>query len=496
MIKKIILLLLIIFIISFSLSFASDKIRVGLDYNKTIDSIHLSSQRDFLAMADDQIIYDLKANKINIKKSNNFHLKFDRKFDTLEDALRYVELYQSKGFTSFIHYSGTYEVFIGEFSNEGEMKNAALKLEGVNYIYPNQSNVLVTFNNQSIFSYNTLEDIDFTSNSIIYYNEKPYRGAIRVKRFDSSDLTVINYLNIEDYLYGVVPKEMPVEWDIEALKAQAIAARNFAVMHLGDYEVLGFDLTNDINSQVYAGVEAEDIRSNMAVNETKGELLKYDDYIASTYYHSNSGGQTESAENVWQSEAPYLKGITDEYSENVHNSTWEKTYTLTQISLQLNNAGYDVGRIYDVIPVSISENNRILELLFKGTKENVILEKNDTRKIFGYFDIKSMWFDVHKGNEVRIVNSQKYYTAGITSQKIITASGIEDLSNYNAYDIYNGETVRSIETTIKNITFKGRGFGHGIGMSQWGAKVMAERGHTYEDILLHYYSGTYLDRRK
>ena len=266
-------------------------------------------------------------------------------------------------------------------------------------------------------------------------------------------------------------------------------------MHLGDYETLGFDLTDDINSQVYGGVEAENIRSNQAVDETKGLLLKYNDIVAATYYHSNSGGQTESVENVWQSEIPYLKGISDEYSENVKNSSWEKTYTLSQISLQLNNAGYDVGRIYDVIPVSISENNRVLELLFKGTKDDVVLEKGDTRKIFGYFDIKSMWFDVKKGNEVRIVNSKKYYSDGNTSQKIITASGIKDLSNYNAYDIYNGESIKSIETRISNITFKGKGFGHGIGMSQWGAKVMAERGHTYEDILLHYYSGTYLDRR-
>ena len=97
---------------------------------------------------------------------------------------------------------------------------------------------------------------------------------------------------------------------------------------------------------------------------------------------------------------------------------------------------------------------------------------------------------------MRIVNNKKYYTQGISSQKIITASGIKDLSSYNGYDIYDGESLKSIETRISNITFKGKGFGHGIGMSQWGAKVMAERGHSYEDILLHYYSGTYLDRRQ
>ena len=495
MIKKTIVLLLIVLTISFSLSFASEKIRIGLDYNKNINSVQLSSQNNFTAMHNNQIIYPLNVKAINLTKSNNFHLKYDKKFDTLEDALVYVELFKGKGFESFLHYTGNYEVYIGLFSNESEMMNAKGKLDGVSYVYPNGFNVLVDCNSQIVFSFNSTNNIDFFTGHIINYDSKSYRGAIRVKRFQSSDLTVINHIDLEEYLYGVVPKEMPVEWSLEALKAQAIAARNFAVMHLGDYETLGFDLTDDINSQVYGGVEAENIRSNQAVDETKGLLLKYNDIVAATYYHSNSGGQTESVENVWQSEIPYLKGISDEYSENVKNSSWEKTYTLSQISLQLNNAGYDVGRIYDVIPVSISENNRVLELLFKGTKDDVVLEKGDTRKIFGYFDIKSMWFDVKKGNEVRIVNSKKYYSDGITSQKIITASGIKDLSNYNAYDIYNGESIKSIETRISNITFKGKGFGHGIGMSQWGAKVMAERGHTYEDILLHYYSGTYLDRR-
>jgi stage II sporulation protein D len=442
------------------------------------------------------MIYPLHANAINLRKSNNFHLKYDKKFDTLEDALVYVKLYKSKGFESFIHYTGNYEVYIGLFSNESEMKNAKIKLDGVSYVYPDGFNVLVAYDNQVFFSFDSTNNIDFFTGNTINYGGKTYRGAIRVKRFQSSDLTVINYIDLEEYLYGVIPKEMPVEWNLEALKAQAIAARNFAVMHLGDYETLGFDLTDDINSQVYGGVEGENIRSNQAVDETKGLLLKYNDIVAATYYHSNSGGQTESVENVWQSEIPYLKGVSDEYSENVKNSSWEKTYTLSQISLQLNNAGYDVGSIYDVVPVSISENNRVLELLFKGSKDDLILEKGETRKIFGYFDIKSMWFDVQKGNEVRIVNSKKYYTDGITSQKIITASGIKNLSNYNAYDIYNGESIKSIQTSISSITFKGKGFGHGIGMSQWGAKVMAERGHTYEDILLHYYSGTYLDRRQ
>jgi len=496
MIKKTIVILIIILMMTLTFSFAGDKIRIGLEYNKTIESIRLASQDGFKAMLEDKVLYDLKVNTIDIEKSNNFHLKLEKKFDTLEDAMVYVKMYQNKGYSSFVHYSGSYEVYIGEFFNENEMTTEGTKLNGMSYVYPNQLTIIVKANNQIVLSYNSSNDIDFTSNSILYYNDKPYRGSIRIKRFDSSDLTIINYLELEAYLYGVVPKEMPAEWDLEALKAQAIAARNFAMMHLGDYDALGFDLTDDINSQVYAGVAAENPRSNQAVHETKGLLLKYNNNIAATYYHSNSGGQTESVENVWQNEVPYLKGVIDEYSENVHNSTWEKTYTLSQITLQLNNAGYDVGHIYDVVPVSISENNRILELLFKGSKQNVILEKGETRKIFGYFDIKSMWFDVVKGDEVRIVNNTKYYTSGITSQKIITASGIKNLSSYNSYDIYNGETIQKVNTAINHITFKGKGFGHGIGMSQWGAKVMAERGHSYEDILLHYYSGTYLDRRQ
>lgn len=494
MIKKILFIILII--VSISVSFATDKIRIGIDYNKNINSINLSAQDDFSVSLNGQIIYNLNSSKINIKKSNNFHLKLHEKFDTLEDALVYIDLYKNKGYESFLHYTDAYEVYIGNFASESEMKSIGQQIKGTSYIYPKGTEIIVKSNNQTIFSYNSETNMDFNSNSIINYNGNAYRGGFRLKRYPTSDLTVINYIDLEEYLYGVVPKEMPAEWDLEALKAQAIAARNFAVMHLGDYDSIGFDLTDDINSQVYAGVSAEKSKSTQAVNETSELLLKYGDYVVAAYYHSNSGGQTESIENVWQAEVPYLKGIKDEFSENVRNSTWEKTYTLSQISLQLNNKGYDVGRIYDVVPVSISENNRIMELLFKGTRQNIVLEKGETRRIFGYFDIKSMWFDVVKDNDIHIVNSTKYFTDSITSQKIITATGVKELSSYNTYQVYNGEVTRDLKTSISEVTFRGKGFGHGIGMSQWGAKVMAERGYTYKDILQHYYTGTYLDRRQ
>jgi len=494
MIKKIIFILLIV--MSFSITFAADKVRIGLDYGEVIESIRLSAQENFSVSLNGQTLYTLNSNNVIIKKSNNYHLKLEEKFDTLEEALGYVDLYNIKGHEAFLYCSDKYEVYIGNFTSENEMKNYIKEIEGSTFVYPNDNDLLVESNNSIIFSYNALENLNFDSRSIIYYNGTPYRGSFRLKRCSTSDLTVINTIDLEEYLYGVVPKEMPSNWDLEALKAQAIAARNFAVMHLGDYEALGFDLTDDTNSQVYAGFSAEKARSNQAVDETSDLLLKHDDLIVATYYHSNSGGQTESVENVWQAEVPYLKGVEDVFSENARNSTWKKTYTLSQISLQLNTSGYDVGHIYDVVPVSVSENNRILELLFKGTKRNVILEKGETRKIFGYSDIKSMWFDVKKGNNISIVNDQKYFTDSITSQKIITASGIEEISSYDSYKVYDGKTTKVIKTSISNITFEGKGFGHGIGMSQWGAKVMAERGYNYKDILLHYYSGTYLDRRQ
>jgi len=487
MYKKIIVLLIIFNLMSFS--YADDTVKIGLDYNKNIDEVVILSETNIYGNLDNSRILDFSSTLVKIYKNNKFHLKINQKFDTLEDA---IIVRDSISENSYLHFNGLWEVYIGNYDtlSEAEKSNNG----SYQIVLSDDKNLIVkNSNNDIVLIYNSDYNISFGSDSVIKYNDINYRGNFLFKRNMDSDITVINELLIEKYLYGVVSKEMPTSWPIEALKAQAVAARNFTYSNIGKYNCLGFDLTDDINSQVYGGYDAESENTNKAVDETIGKILKSNDNIIVAYYHSNSGGQTESVENVWQSKVPYLVGVKDEYSENTNNSTWNKNYLVSEISEKLNEAGYNIGDVYDINVLSKSENNRIIELEFIGSKGSVILEKGDTRKIFGYFDIKSMWFDVVKDNEILYVNNKKYLKEPINKMKIITADGIKNMDNYSSYNVFNGISKKEINVKINKIQFDGKGFGHGVGMSQWGANVMANRGYSYEDILLHYYTGAYLE---
>ncbi|MDM8534107.1 SpoIID/LytB domain-containing protein [Clostridiaceae bacterium HSG29] len=489
MYKKIIILLVLFNLMSFS--YAEDIVKIGLDYNKNIDEVVISAENNIYANLEKSKILDFSSNLLKIYKNNKFHLKINQKFDTLEDA---IIVRDTIGKNAYLHFNGLWEVYIGNYNTLSE----AQKSNNGSYIIVSldDKNLIVkNANDDIILIYNSNFDISFGSDSVIKYNNTNYRGDFIFKRNMNSDITVINELLIEKYLYGVVSKEMPVSWPIEALKAQAVAARNFTFSNIGKYNNLGFDLTDDINSQVYGGYDAESENTNKAVDDTIGKILKSNDSIVVAYYHSNSGGQTENVENVWQSEVPYLIGVEDEFSENVNNSTWSKSYLVGDISNKLTEAGYNIGDIYDINVLLRSQNNRIIELEFIGSRGSIILEKDKTRKIFGYFDIKSMWFDVVKDNEILYVNNKKYLKEPINKMKIITSDGIKNMDNYSSYNVFDGKNKKEINVKINEFKFDGKGFGHGVGMSQWGANVMANRGYSYEDILLHYYTGTYLDRR-
>ena len=148
----------------------------------------------------------------------------------------------------------------------------------------------------------------FNPNSYICIKQKWYRGTIHIINNDG-DLTVINDVGIEDYVKGVTPAEMPSSWNIEALKAQAIAVRSYAIANLGKHAKEGFDLVDTVQDQVYNGVLAETPATNQAVEETEGLVLTYDNKIISTMYSASAGGQTKSALEAWGNDIPYLQSV-------------------------------------------------------------------------------------------------------------------------------------------------------------------------------------------
>jgi stage II sporulation protein D len=273
-------------------------------------------------------------------------------------------------------------------------------------------------------------------------NGAPYRGELRIAKSARGDMDVINVLNVEAYLYGVVPKEMSPQWPPEALKAQAIAARTYVLYQKEKSKDKDYDVIATTASQVYGGAGAEAVRSNQAVDETTGMVLLYDGQLALTYFHANSGGMTEEARRVWSADVPYLKGVRDDYSAKAPGCSWKLSLNVDKIRTALNKKGLDVGRIERLMPVDISPSGRVTKIkIFHDGKESV-LSGNDFRLKTDPTQVKSTLFTMtNEGDEIHL---------------------------------------------------EGRGSGHGVGMSQWGAYIMAREGFSYGDILKHYYYGVEL----
>jgi stage II sporulation protein D len=269
---------------------------------------------------------------------------------------------------------------------------------------------------------------------LIGVNGKLYRGAVwlRPEHWDNGTpaLTAINILDVEDYLLSVLPSEMPSTWPSAALQAQAIAARSYAIANLGKHAKDGYDLRATTDDQVYVGVQAERQASHDAVAATDGIVLKYAGKPITAFFHSTSGGSTEGADQVWGRQVPYLKSVVD-YDDNSPHFTWTRKVAANDVEKAF---GSDVGKVLAVLVVARTPTQRVRQAMVVGT-QGVRLVSGDALRLA--LKLPSANFNI----------------------------GYED----NLYSI------------------AGRGFGHGLGMSQYGARALAEQGYNAAQILSYYY---------
>ncbi len=327
---------------------------------------------------------------------------------------------------------------------------------------------------------------------LINVNGQKFRGEIEVRRYDTSDMTVINTLPLEDYLYGVVPKEIGALSPIEAVKAQAVAARTYSIRNLEKYSKWGFDMSNTVSDQAYGGYEYEHQNSNKAVDQTKAKILVYNGNPAATYYFSTSGGKTENIENVWSPDqsCPYLVSVEDTYEPtNLTYSKWSEALTGSEISERLKSKGYDVGELISIQALQYSQAGRVIKLLVKGTKGEKIFEREKCRTALG---LRSQWYSISTDSDIAVLgNESTINRISIGTLRIKTANGSYTVGQ-QAGKIFAAGADSTKEYPISSATYRfdGKGWGHGIGMSQNGAKGMAEAGFTFEQILQWYYKGT------
>lgn len=281
-----------------------------------------------------------------------------------------------------------------------------------------------------------------TENDLTEYAGKQYRGGFACL-IGENGLSVINYVGLEDYVKGVVPYEMSASWGIEALKAQAVCARTYAVYNQDEYEEFGFDITDDTYSQVYNGVLEANEDTDRAVDETTGELIRYNGEVCEIYYFAADGGATEDGINVFDADRPYLRGKYDHYERLVDFSVknWTAHRSGAEIGEILRGKGYDIGDVIRIERTRSRTGNNIA-LSFYDAEENCALVAG--RSCYNLLRLNSCRFSV-----------------------VPAGDGFD---------------------------FIGHGWGHSCGMSQWGAKAMAEVcGFGYEEIIKFYFTGVYIE---
>lgn len=331
-----------------------------------------------------------------------------------------------------------------------------------------------------------------------------YRGSINFIK-DGSGFAAINMVDIDQYLYGVVSREMSESWPLEALKAQAICSRNYAAQNIGKHSSYGFDICANTHCQMYTGMSREAQSIYDAVDATRGQVMAYDGELCQLYYSSSMGSTTEDVKYVWGNEVPYLVSVDNSYedTENIPNGVWSGVLTVEEASTLMRNKGYDVGDVQKIEALEYSPEGRVTKLRVTGNTAIKTLLLEECRTVFGTVTKSQMFTVVGDGDAqaqayIAVTDGSSLIRKRPTQIELLTGMGRAEFSGDTLYATngrYQQTYADADEASVpnKSFIFKGTGWGHGVGMSQYGAKGMAENGYTYDAILTHYFSGAYIE---
>lgn len=269
-------------------------------------------------------------------------------------------------------------------------------------------------------------------------NGTAFPGSFLVKQ-NQGRLLGINQIDVEEYLKGVVPVEISPEWHPQVLKVQAIAARTYALYQQQINQDKEYDLVSTTADQVYTGVSQAHPAANQAVDDTRGLVLTYHGHLILSLYHSTSAGPTEDAYRILGVNLPYLRGVNCPFDRYSPRYRWVREIAFHSIEEAFIAAGYPIGMMATLTPFDWSPSGRVSRVRVLHSDGEIMIRGEDLRKILGYSELPSTQF--------------------------------------------------KIEEIGRDVKFQGYGSGHGMGLCQWGAKVMAELGYSFDEILYYYYPG-------
>ena len=445
-------------------------------------------------------------------KADSYHVKMTNTSYGISEALNKLNQYKSLGLDVFLvlNTTNTWHIYEGEYYSSVDVTKAIndkVKPKAGNLDYsivqPSTRRILIEYGNgipaiasESQTAFLTIKSTFTGQPKLVSVNNKRYRGAIELRKLEDGDITVINELPLNEYLYGVIPLEIgTTNTPFEALKAQAVAARTYALAN-SNFNALGFDLTNTTLSQVYGGYEVENLASNNAADATMAMVVTYGGVLAKLYYFSSSGGATANSENVWLSAVPYLRSVEDPYDRTYR---YEYSYSASEIASHLTSSGRNIGNVTKIELVRVSESGRVVSMKFHGTLGTTSFT-NESCRIYAFPDrLPSQMFTVGSQSSYAVkMGNNSLVSTELTGVMVKTSNGVQMINSNSRVLLKNesGGTQLLIITVNNNSDFviTGAGHGHGIGMSQYGAMGMAEAGYTYEEILTHYYTGVRVEK--
>ena len=517
---------------------AEDTLKVGLYYgSNALDSANLENavgsgyqvgwfdetSRDFIPVG------SIEDESITITVNCGYHVQIREEFASFEEAKFVADQFRT-GFVCYIN--NTYRVRVNTFSSRQEAESAAATYTtyvwydiygfeypfvgdatspsgtGVTVFVRDTSTILFEFDCSGAKSLGIQPMGD--GQTLTWFKGYKWYGGFEYRRSTGGNINVINVVPVDDYVRGVLPYEMSPSWPLEALKAQAVCARTYALMQTKHYKSYKFDVCNTTDCQVYYGANNANSVTDQAAEETRGVVLTYNGQLASAYYYSSNGGASESSENVWTTAMPHLVGKEDPYEAmiSIPSYTYSETFTFAQLTQLLQSKSYNIGNVNAAYVSKTTPTGNVAEITFTDTSGRVVrITGEKCRTVFSTSmfgkkqSVKSMRFSIVGGE-----NSNKYFVND-ASTGIDSISGLFTISGSGVVDSYTGDETYVITSsgimkleekdTVEagnGITITGAGSGHNVGMSQYGAKSMAELGCGYEEILNFYYTGISLER--
>lgn len=499
------------------------KVRVGIFYGSNAKPSYTIGGTQLYVAANNQMLMQTSANQIQVSRANIYYSN--------QSAHSYEEASAQTG--------------LAYYSNGSFYPASTSPASG--YSPTGQADILITASDgRNLALVGSVDQFIGSTDDVVSINGTRYREKANIIN-NGRSLVAVNIVGLDHYLMGVVPKEMSPSWNMEALMAQSIVARNYVVTNMNKHRSEGFNICNTTSCQVYGGMSAETQRTNAAVMQTSGMMMYYGGYLVEGYFHSSSGGRTESSANAWGGWKPYLLGMDDPFSLGSPHDLWVVQMSGEEIRQQLARSGVNVGEVTGITISKISENGRVLEMVVHGSGGSHTIKKDKIRKTLGSNRFKSTFFTIANpaivGGAVRPATADKnesqapnlkkaepleniFDNLGIVIDKQSagkepakttskapekvelkeqkpasnpkpalqpTSQPVPPTAQYKPQYLPQ-PIMQNFTVTGNQFVFYGRGYGHGVGMSQYGAKSMGDRGYNFQTILQYYFKGVTIAR--